>query len=166
MSCGTMLPTTLTTPFAPMLISGNVNISSVPAATQAIAPQQQAAANEQARRQAMIAAQAQAQAADLEFVASNARAGTEMIPAVTWIGHATMLVQAGGLTVLTDPIFSARASPVPFAGPSRAQAPGIALQDLPHIDVVLISHNHYDHLDRSSVKALASNVAMPTSMAA
>jgi N-acyl-phosphatidylethanolamine-hydrolysing phospholipase D len=95
-------------------------------------------------------------AADLEFVASNARAGTEMIPAVTWIGHATMLVQAGGLTVLTDPIFSARASPVPFAGPSRAQAPGIALQDLPHIDVVVISHNHYDHLDRASVTALAN----------
>jgi N-acyl-phosphatidylethanolamine-hydrolysing phospholipase D len=94
--------------------------------------------------------------ADLDFIARNARAGSGMIPAVTWIGHATMLVQAGGLNVLTDPIFSMRASPVQFAGPARAQAPGIALRDLPHIDVVVISHNHYDHLDRASVATLAN----------
>jgi N-acyl-phosphatidylethanolamine-hydrolysing phospholipase D len=93
--------------------------------------------------------------ADLDFIRRNALAGALMRPAVTWIGHATMLVQASGLNVLTDPIFSTRASPVQFAGPSRAQAPGIALRDLPHIDVVLISHNHYDHLDRASVKTLA-----------
>jgi N-acyl-phosphatidylethanolamine-hydrolysing phospholipase D len=72
-------------------------------------------------------------------------------PSVTWIGHATTLVQAGGLNVLTDPIFSERASPLPFAGPKRAQPPGIALGDLPAIDVVVISHSHYDHLDRISV---------------
>jgi N-acyl-phosphatidylethanolamine-hydrolysing phospholipase D len=94
-------------------------------------------------------------AADLEFVRGNSAAGSAMIPAVTWIGHASMLVQAGGLNVLTDPIFSRRASPVQFLGPSRAQPPGIALDDLPHIDVVLISHNHYDHLDRRSVRRLA-----------
>jgi N-acyl-phosphatidylethanolamine-hydrolysing phospholipase D len=94
--------------------------------------------------------------ADLNFIRHNAAAGSEMTPAVTWIGHATMLVQASGLSVLTDPIFSRRASPVQFAGPARAQRPGIAMQDLPHIDVVVISHNHYDHLDRGSVKALAS----------
>jgi N-acyl-phosphatidylethanolamine-hydrolysing phospholipase D len=95
-----------------------------------------------------------AQTPDLDFVKRNALAGAEMIPAVTWIGHATALVQASGLNVLTDPIFSRRASPVQFLGPVRAQAPGIALTDLPHIDVVLISHNHYDHLDRGSILAL------------
>lgn len=75
-------------------------------------------------------------------------------PAITWIGHATMLVQSAGLNMLTDPVFSERASPVQFAGPRRAQRPGVALEDLPPIDVVLISHNHYDHLDRGSVLAL------------
>ena len=67
-----------------------------------------------------------------------------------------MLVQAGGLNVLTDPVFSERASPVQFLGPKRAQAPGLALKDLPPIDVVLISHNHYDHLDKQSVRDLAA----------
>jgi N-acyl-phosphatidylethanolamine-hydrolysing phospholipase D len=93
--------------------------------------------------------------ADLDYIRRNARAGAQMDPAVTWIGHATMLVQASGLNVLTDPIFSPRASPLRFAGPARAQPPGITLQDLPRIDVVVISHNHYDHLDRASVQALA-----------
>jgi len=73
------------------------------------------------------------------------------VPSATWIGHATVLVQSGGLNVLTDPIFSERASPVQFIGPKRAQPPGIALADLPPVDVVLVSHNHYDHLDRLSV---------------
>lgn len=75
-------------------------------------------------------------------------------PSVTWIGHATALVQSGGLNVLTDPIFSERASPVQFLGPRRAQPPGVALDDLPPVDVVVISHNHYDHLDRLSVLQL------------
>jgi N-acyl-phosphatidylethanolamine-hydrolysing phospholipase D len=96
------------------------------------------------------------QAPDLHFVKGNAKAGQKMTPAVTWIGHATALVQASGLNVLTDPIFSLRASPVQFLGPARAQPPGIALADLPRIDVVLISHNHYDHLDRRSILALQS----------
>ncbi|HUR88089.1 MAG TPA: MBL fold metallo-hydrolase [Ramlibacter sp.] len=73
---------------------------------------------------------------------------------VTWIGHASALVQCGGLNVLTDPVFSERASPLSFAGPKRAQPPGIALADLPPIDVVVISHNHYDHLDVDTVRAL------------
>jgi hypothetical protein len=90
--------------------------------------------------------------ADLGFIRRNALAGAHMDPAVTWVGHATMLVQASGLNVLTDPIFSMRASPLQCAGPKRVQAPGVALEDLPHIDVVLISHNHYDHLDRGSVR--------------
>jgi N-acyl-phosphatidylethanolamine-hydrolysing phospholipase D len=93
--------------------------------------------------------------ADLGFLLRNAAAGTAMVRTVTWIGHATTLVQAGGLNVLTDPAFSRRASPVQFAGPRRAQEPGIALRQLPHIDVVVISHNHYDHLDRNSIQALA-----------
>jgi N-acyl-phosphatidylethanolamine-hydrolysing phospholipase D len=95
------------------------------------------------------------EAADLDFVQRNAKAGRQMVPAVTWLGHATTLVQASGLNVLTDPVFSRRVSPVQFLGPLRAQPPGIALKDLPRIDVVLISHNHYDHLDRDSVKALS-----------
>lgn len=75
-------------------------------------------------------------------------------PSVTWIGHATLLFRLGGLNVLTDPHFSERASPVGFAGPRRHHAPGVSLAALPRIDVVLISHNHYDHLDAASVDAL------------
>jgi N-acyl-phosphatidylethanolamine-hydrolysing phospholipase D len=74
---------------------------------------------------------------------------------VTWVGHATVLAQLGGLNMLTDPIFSERASPFSFAGPRREQPPGVALAELPHIDAVLVSHNHYDHLDLASVRALA-----------
>jgi N-acyl-phosphatidylethanolamine-hydrolysing phospholipase D len=84
----------------------------------------------------------------------GAQATLPPLPSVTWIGHATALVQAGGLNILTDPIFSERASPVSFLGPRRAQPPGIALDDLPAIDVVVISHNHYDHLDRWSLAQL------------
>jgi N-acyl-phosphatidylethanolamine-hydrolysing phospholipase D len=95
---------------------------------------------------------------DLTFIHANARAGVAMVPAVTWIGHASALVQASGLNVLTDPIFSERAFPVQFAGPKRMQAPGVLLADMPHVDVVVISHNHYDHLDRNSVFALSQQV--------
>ncbi|RZA33070.1 MAG: hypothetical protein EOP92_22785 [Lysobacteraceae bacterium] len=76
-------------------------------------------------------------------------------PALTWIGHATFLLQTGnGVNILTDPVFDERASPVPFAGPKRLQSPGIALHELPHIDAVLISHSHYDHLSLDSLRAL------------
>ena len=84
----------------------------------------------------------------------TAHPGYPALPTVTWIGHATALVQANGLNVLTDPIFSERASPVQIFGPKRAQPPGVAMADLPPIDAVLISHNHYDHLDRASVALL------------
>ena len=94
--------------------------------------------------------------ADLPFIQRNARAGVDMQPAATWIGHSTVLVQAMGLNVLTDPHFSERASPVSWAGPQRLQPPGLSLAQLPHIDVVLISHSHYDHLDEASVRALAA----------
>jgi L-ascorbate metabolism protein UlaG (beta-lactamase superfamily) len=80
---------------------------------------------------------------------------------VTWVGHSTLLVQIGAFNLLTDPIFSERASPVSFAGPKRWQPPGLAIADLPHIDAVLISHNHYDHLDLPSVRALAQQAGGP-----
>ena len=73
----------------------------------------------------------------------------------TWIGHSTVLLQLEGVNVLTDPVFSDRASPVQFAGPRRVVPPAVALEALPAIDLVLISHNHYDHLDRASVERLA-----------
>jgi L-ascorbate metabolism protein UlaG (beta-lactamase superfamily) len=63
------------------------------------------------------------------------------------IGHATVLVQSAGLNVLTDPIWSERASPVAFSGPVRRRAPGVPFDKLPKIDVVVVSHNHYDHMD-------------------
>jgi N-acyl-phosphatidylethanolamine-hydrolysing phospholipase D len=99
--------------------------------------------------------------ADMEFIAANAGAGAAMIPAVSWIGHASMLVQASGLNILTDPVFSPRASPLAYVGPARAQPPGIELKDLPSIDVVVISHNHYDHLDRASIQSLAKQRGGP-----
>ncbi len=72
----------------------------------------------------------------------------------TWIGHTSALLQIGGLNVLTDPIWSDRASPVSFAGPKRFNDPGVSFDDLPVIDGVVLSHNHYDHLDASTVKRL------------
>jgi len=95
------------------------------------------------------------QAPDIEHLLANAKRGKLMQAGVTWIGHATVLAQLGGLSVLTDPIFSDRASPFQFTGPKRHQPPGLAISDLPHIDLVLVSHNHYDHLDDASVRALA-----------
>ena len=91
---------------------------------------------------------------DLDFIHRNAAAGAAMQPAVTWIGHATVLAQFDGRTLITDPMFSERASPVDGVGPLRAQPPGLRLDQLPHVDLVLISHDHYDHLDEASVRAL------------
>ncbi len=76
-------------------------------------------------------------------------------PTVTWIGHSTLLVQLDHVTFLTDPIWSERASPVPGMGPRRLVEPGVALESLPKIDFVVISHNHYDHLDLPTLRALA-----------
>lgn len=73
---------------------------------------------------------------------------------VTYIGHATVLLQTQGLNILTDPIWAERASPVSFAGPKRVAAPGVRFEDLPPIDIVLVSHNHYDHLNLPTLKRL------------
>ncbi|MFK7974574.1 MAG: MBL fold metallo-hydrolase [Halioglobus sp.] len=82
-------------------------------------------------------------------------------PVVTFINHATFLIQVNGINILTDPIWSRRASPFSFAGPKRVHAPAIALEDLPPIDVILISHNHYDHLDASTLQTIAAQNPKP-----
>jgi N-acyl-phosphatidylethanolamine-hydrolysing phospholipase D len=76
---------------------------------------------------------------------------------VTWVGHASLLIQLGGRNILTDPMWSERASPASFAGPRRWVAPAIAFEQLPPLDVVLLSHNHYDHLDSTTVRRLAAS---------
>ena len=73
---------------------------------------------------------------------------------VTWIGHATFLLQVGGLNLLTDPVWSRRASPLPWVGPARFLPPALPLEALPPLDGVLLSHDHYDHLDAPTVRAL------------
>ena len=75
---------------------------------------------------------------------------------VTWVGHATLLIQLDGVNVLTDPHWSGRASPVGFSGPRRVTPPGLRFEDLPPIHIVLISHDHYDHLDAATVQRLAA----------
>jgi L-ascorbate metabolism protein UlaG (beta-lactamase superfamily) len=73
---------------------------------------------------------------------------------ITFVNHATVLLQLDGLNVLTDPIWSERCSPVDFAGPRRVRPPGVRFEDLPPIDAILVSHNHYDHLDVPTLKRL------------
>jgi N-acyl-phosphatidylethanolamine-hydrolysing phospholipase D len=75
---------------------------------------------------------------------------------LTWVGHATFLVQIGAQNVLTDPMWSDRASPVAFAGPKRVVAPALPFDELPPLDLVLVSHNHYDHLDDRTVRRVAA----------
>lgn len=75
---------------------------------------------------------------------------------VTLIGHASFLIQTGGRNILVDPVFSERVSPVGFIGPRRVNPPGIAFDDLPAIDTVLVTHNHYDHLDVESLRRIAA----------
>ncbi|MGM9491128.1 MBL fold metallo-hydrolase [Ideonella sp. YS5] len=93
---------------------------------------------------------------DLAYLRANRRDAT-----VTWLGHSTALWQIGGLNILTDPQFSERASPVSFMGPKREVPLPARLEELPRIDAVLISHNHYDHLDLPTVQALAAQAAGP-----
>jgi L-ascorbate metabolism protein UlaG (beta-lactamase superfamily) len=74
---------------------------------------------------------------------------------VTWLGHSTTLLEIDGVRILTDPVWSRRASPVSFAGPRRFHPTPVALEQLPAIDAVLVSHDHFDHLDHATVRALA-----------
>jgi len=92
------------------------------------------------------------EANDGAFLRDNAG---HSVPTVTWIGHSTLLVQMDGVTFLTDPIWSERASPVEFAGPKRHVPPGVALAALPRIDFVVVSHSHYDHTDVPTLVRLA-----------
>ena len=92
---------------------------------------------------------------------ARANPAAEPIPArvtqglrATYINHATVLIQVDGLNILTDPIWSDRASPVSFAGPKRIRGPGVAIEDLPEIDLIVVSHNHYDHMDTASLRTL------------
>jgi L-ascorbate metabolism protein UlaG (beta-lactamase superfamily) len=77
----------------------------------------------------------------------------------TWIGHSTVLVQTAGLNILTDPFLSERASPVGFAGPRRVHPPALTAERLPPIDIILLSHNHYDHMDLPALRQIAAHHA-------
>lgn len=93
---------------------------------------------------------------DGAFLRENAR---HSVPAATWIGHATLLVQMGGVSFLTDPTWSDTASPVSWLGPRRWALPGLELDALPPIDFVVVSHSHYDHLDLPTLVRLAQRGA-------
>ena len=93
---------------------------------------------------------------DVAFLKANRSERT-----VTWIGHATVLLQTNGVNIITDPHLTERASPLSFAGPKRVVAPALGFAELPHIDAVLISHNHYDHLDLGTVTALNRQAGGP-----
>jgi L-ascorbate metabolism protein UlaG (beta-lactamase superfamily) len=84
---------------------------------------------------------------------------------VTFVNHSTVLVQMDGINVLTDPVWSERVSPVSFAGPRRHRPPGIRFEDLPPIDAVLVSHNHYDHMDVPTLRRLAVSRPAPVFVA-
>ncbi|MFD2678983.1 MBL fold metallo-hydrolase [Camelimonas lactis] len=73
---------------------------------------------------------------------------------ITMVGHATLLIQAGGCNILTDPVWGARAGPLSLLGPRRVTAPAVCFDDLPRIDAVLVSHNHYDHFDAQTLRRL------------
>lgn len=92
---------------------------------------------------------------DPKDIADAPNSGTR----VTWLGHSTVLAELGSRKVLFDPVWSERCSPFPYFGPPRQHRPPIALDDLPDIDVVAISHDHYDHLDHTAVTGLAARTS-------
>jgi L-ascorbate metabolism protein UlaG (beta-lactamase superfamily) len=83
---------------------------------------------------------------------------------VTWMGHSSLLVEIDGVTVLIDPVWDERASPMRWAGPKRFFAAPMRLEDLPHVDVVLVSHDHYDHLGEATIRQLAGLQSMREAM--
>lgn len=94
---------------------------------------------------------------DVAFLKANRSERT-----MTWIGHATVLLQTGGVNIITDPQFSDRASPVQFAGPQRQVPLMMSIDELPAIEVVFISHNHYDHLDSGTIRSFAQRFPLAT----
>jgi L-ascorbate metabolism protein UlaG (beta-lactamase superfamily) len=93
------------------------------------------------------------------------RAAPETGLRTTWLGHSTLLLEVDGARVLTDPVFGERASPVGFAGPKRFHRPPVSIAQLPELSAVLLSHDHYDHLCRTSIQALvARDVPIVTSL--
>ena len=96
-----------------------------------------------------------AQAADREMI-RNPGPGTIQ---VTWIGHACFLLQVGGVNLLVDPVFREYCAPVPVPGFRRLHPPGLTLDELPPVDGVLITHNHYDHLESQTIRALGEGVS-------
>lgn len=80
---------------------------------------------------------------------------------ITFVGHATVLIQINGLNILTDPVWSERTSPISWLGPKRYVNPGINLSDLPPLDIILVSHNHYDHMDISTLRELRKTQKAP-----
>lgn len=88
---------------------------------------------------------------DVEFGQKPAKRINDSTQVITYVNHSTFLIQTDGLNILTDPVWSERVSPFSFTGPKRMRPPGIRFEDLPDIDYVLISHNHYDHLDISTI---------------
>ena len=90
---------------------------------------------------------------EIEFLEIN-DVKVDITEAAIWIGHSTFLIKKNGYTILTDPIFSERASPFKRIGPKRLIPPAFLLEDIPRIDIVTVSHNHYDHLDIKTLKII------------
>tara|TARA_R110000868_G_scaffold408293_3_gene690963 strand:+ start:30778 stop:31836 length:1059 start_codon:yes stop_codon:yes gene_type:complete len=91
---------------------------------------------------------------DVTFGPKPAARITDSTQVIIYVNHSTFLIQTDGLNILTDPVYSKRVSPFSFAGPKRMRPPGIQFDDLPEIDFVLLSHNHYDHLDIATIKRI------------
>ncbi len=99
-------------------------------------------------------------AADLPFTRSDLMRVTAQSPTVTWFGHSSYLIQVAGITVLVDPVFSSNASPVSFFGKPFAGSNNYNPEDFPSIDLLLLTHDHYDHLDFQTIQALSNKVAL------
>lgn len=93
-------------------------------------------------------------AEDVAFGDKPAARISDSSQVITYINHSTFLIQTDSLNIITDPVYSKRVSPFSFAGPKRMRPPGIHFEDLPHLDIVLISHNHYDHLDIKTLEEI------------
>tara|TARA_R110002124_G_scaffold221839_1_gene387289 strand:- start:12156 stop:13196 length:1041 start_codon:yes stop_codon:yes gene_type:complete len=91
---------------------------------------------------------------DVTFGEKPAERISDSIQVITYVNHSTFLIQTDGLNIITDPVYSERVSPFSFAGPKRMRPPGIHFDDLPDLDFVLLSHNHYDHLDINTLKRI------------